>query len=529
MRAALSAILLALSFAVSTAHAQASRVPSGPRFDIARYAVDGVTLIPAASIDRALKPFTGNQRDFGTIQQALRAIEKAYADAGYTAVQVLLPEQELRNGEVRLVVKELKLGKLTVEGNKFFDEENIRRSLPDLKPGVAPNVDAIARNLRTANESPAKNTTILLRSSEQEDSIDAVARVVDQKQWRGAVTVDSTGTPSTGMLRLGVSAQHANLFNRDQVLSAQYITSPAYPSRVSIVGLGYHVPLYRLGDSLDLAYVYSDVNSGQVATSAGNFAISGGGHFYSARYNYNLPRRGNWDQRFIVGIDWREYSNSVLFNNTPGSTVPDQTVHPVSVGYSARRRTQQDDLSLFLTALRNIPGGSDGDAAAFNRSRAGADAAYTIWRFSASYLRVLPKDWQARVAVNGQLTNDALVAGEQFGLGGMDSVRGFIEREIANDRGVRSGLELYTPELPWGAEQGFRTRALGFVDYGHMSRIRPLPGEVASESVAGYGLGLRSAYGQSMNIRLDLGRVYQGGGLQNPGDTRLHGVISMFF
>ncbi|MBL8533581.1 MAG: hypothetical protein JNL33_06985, partial [Betaproteobacteria bacterium] len=59
MRAALSAILLALSFAVSTAHAQASRVPSGPRFDIARYAVDGVTLIPAASIDRALKPFTG--------------------------------------------------------------------------------------------------------------------------------------------------------------------------------------------------------------------------------------------------------------------------------------------------------------------------------------------------------------------------------------------------------------------------------------------------------------------------------------
>ena len=57
MRAALSAILLALSFAVSTAHAQASRVPSGPRFDIARYAVDGVTLIPAASIDRALKPW----------------------------------------------------------------------------------------------------------------------------------------------------------------------------------------------------------------------------------------------------------------------------------------------------------------------------------------------------------------------------------------------------------------------------------------------------------------------------------------
>lgn len=62
-----------------------------------------------------------------------------------------------------------------------------------------------------------------------------------------------------------------------------------------------------------------------------------------------------------------------------------------------------------------------------------------------------------------------------------------------------------------------------------MSRIRPLPGEVASESIAGYGLGLRSAYRDNVNFRLDLGRVYQGGGLQNPGDTRLHGVVSMFF
>ncbi len=530
-RIAALCVLCLLGLGQPAAAAQNSGASGGPRFDIKRYVVDGATLIPAAKVRAALEPYTGRQRDFNAVQNALKALEKAYADAGYTAIQVVLPEQELRDGEVRLQVRELKIGKLTVEGNKHFDEANVRRSLPALAPGVSPNVDIVARNLRTANESPAKNTTVLLRTGEEEGTVDAVARVVDQKPWRGAVTLDSTGTPSTGMLRLGFSAQHANLFNRDQVLSAQYITSPAYPNRVSIVGLGYHVPLYGRGDSLDFAYVYSDVDSGLVTTQPGSiFGISGSGQFYSGRYNLNLPRRGNWDQKFVFGVDWREFSSNVFAQGFGGpSLVSDITVHPASAGYVGRRKTQTDDLSLFFTVARNIPGGPDGDAAAFARSRTGAHAAYTLWRVGGSYLRVLPRDWQARVSTSAQFTADRLVPGEQFGLGGMDSVRGFLEREIANDRGIRSGIEIYTPDLNLGADAGFRSRALAFFDYGYMARNGALPNEIRAESISSFGLGLRAFYRDVMSLRIDFGRVHQGGGLQNTGDMRLQGTVSMFF
>ncbi|MEI7970194.1 MAG: ShlB/FhaC/HecB family hemolysin secretion/activation protein [Betaproteobacteria bacterium] len=513
----------------SMCHAETPTTPSNPRFDILRYAVDGVTLLSPSKIEAALQPLTGRQQDFGTVQKAMMALEKAYAAAGFTAIQVSLPEQELRDGEVRLQVRELRLGQLSIEGNRFFDESNVRASLPALKPGAAPNVDAVARNLRTANENPSKGTTVILSSGRTDGTVDATARIVDQQSWRAALTVDSTGTPSTGILRTGVSAQHANLFNRDHVISGQYITSPAYPNRVSIVGLGYHVPLYSAGDSVDYAYVFSDVDSGQVSTAGGNFAISGGGHFHALRYNLNLPRSGNWDRKFQFGLDWREYTNSVRFNGAPGSQVPDQTVHPWSIGYSARYRTRQDDLSLFLSVYRNVPGGPDGDAAAFNRSRQGADSVYTIWRFAGAYLRTLPKDWQVRTSVSGQYTSDLLVAGEQFGIGGMDSVRGFLEREVANDRGVRAGLELYSPDLGLGLEHGFRTRVLGFADYGYVARNRPLPGEVTAETISSYGLGMRSSYRDLLNVRLDVGQVHQGGGTQRQGDTRLQGVVSLVF
>lgn len=527
-------LCMAVLFA-STSPAGAQSSSTGPRFDIRRYAVEGVTLVAPAKIKAALEPFTGRQRDFGTVQGALRALERVYAEAGYTTVQVVLPEQELREGEVRLQVRELRVGKLTVEGHRKFDEENIRRSLPALAPGVVPNVDRIARNLRTANESPAKNTTVLLRTGEEDGTVDAVARVVDQKPWRGAVTLDSTGTPTTGILRLGLSAQHANLFNRDQVLSAQYITSPAHPSRVSIVGLGYHVPLYALGDSLDFSYVFSDVDSGLVSTAAGAFNISGSGQFYSGRYNFNLPRRGNWDQRIVFGADWREFSSNVVSGGTALST-PDLALHPLSVGYVGRRKTQGNDLSLFLTAARNLPFGSDGSASALTQpgARPLGDPHYTLWRYGTSFFQALPRDWQARAAVSGQHTVDALVAGEQWAVGGMDSVRGFLEREIPNDRGVRSSVELYTPEFGLGDETPLRSRALIFYDYGYAARNRASAGEVRAESIASYGLGLRAFYRDSASVRLDFSRVAQGGGNQgglgqSTGDLRLQGSLSVFF
>lgn len=531
MKTCLAWVALAVALGPLSSRAQSSAVPEGPRFDIVRYVVEGNTLLPAASIDRALAAFTGQKKAFATIQQALAALTKAYAVAGYSAVQVSIPEQEIRNGDVRFQVRELKLGQVVVEGNTHFGGDNIRRSLPALIPGASPNVDHVARNLLTANENASKQTQVVLRAGEADGTVDAVAKVRDQNPLRFGVGIDTTGTPSTGILRASVAAQHSNMFDRDQALSAQYITSTEYPSRVSIVGLGYRIPLYQLGDSVEFAYVYSDVNSGSVNTSAGKFGISGSGNFYTARYNFNLPRTTEFDQRFIFGADWREYRNDVRFAGAAGSLVPDITVHPLSVAWSGRWRDRDQDLSGFLSAYHNIAGGSDGDQAAFNKpgARPGAATNYTLYRFAASYTRQLPRDFQVRVGANAQMTNDMLVNGEQFGVGGMDSVRGFTEREVASDRGMRTSLEGYSPDFGTRLRPGVSARALVFFDYGQVKRNGALPGEKPSEAISSAGVGLRLFYGTNMSLRLDYGTVLQPGGVQGRGDQRLQGAFSWLF
>ncbi|MGH8671098.1 MAG: POTRA domain-containing protein, partial [Burkholderiales bacterium] len=228
-----------------------------PRFAIERYEVVGNTLLKADAISKVLAPFTGGQRDFGDVQRALDALQQAYVDAGFGVVQVTLPEQELEAGVVQFQVAEAVLGTVSVEGNKIFDAQNIRASLPAVLEGRAPNTREIGANLKIANENPAKKTSVLLKPSATEGEIDATVRVVDENPVKWGLTLDNTGSPATGQSRIALSYQHANLFNRDQVLNLQAVTSPQNFKGVTIFGAGYHVPLYQLGASLDLFAGYA--------------------------------------------------------------------------------------------------------------------------------------------------------------------------------------------------------------------------------------------------------------------------------
>ncbi len=105
------------------------------RFNITGFDVQGNSLLSAAKVDSLLAPYTGTAKDFADVQHALEALEKAYRDIGYGAVQVMLPEQELEQGVVHFKVTEPIIRTVQVEGNKFHDDANIKASLPFLKEG----------------------------------------------------------------------------------------------------------------------------------------------------------------------------------------------------------------------------------------------------------------------------------------------------------------------------------------------------------------------------------------------------------
>jgi hemolysin activation/secretion protein len=437
-RLALAALVLAPLLAFAQPKPPADDTP---RFEIRRFNFEGATLISRERLDARTAAFVGPGKTFADVQRALEAVERAYSEAGFSAVQIVLPEQELERGEIRFQVTEAKVGRVVVEGNKFFDEANIRASVPALTPGRSPNIDHIARNLRVANENPAKQATVLLRSGQEEGTVDAVVRVVDENASRRSITVDNTGTHQSGVLRVGFGYQHANALGKDHVLTLQYVTAPyddhvnhkgepdrlgVLPSRkVTILGVGYRIPLYREGDSIDLSWGWSNVNSGVVANL---FTIAGVGGLFGARYTANLDKIGDYDHRLVFGFDYRSYNNKGVRPafGEPIQLIPDIVVHPLSVTYSGVYRRQDSETAFSLGVSHNYPGGNDGRGIAFCTSRFTgefcAKANYTVWKWSINHNQVLVGDAQLRLGMNGQQTRDMLVSGEQFGIGGADSV-----------------------------------------------------------------------------------------------------------
>ncbi|MEI6704013.1 MAG: POTRA domain-containing protein, partial [Deltaproteobacteria bacterium] len=55
-----------------------------PQFTIKRFKLEGNSILEPAQVTSILDPYTGPQRDFGDIQQAMEQLEHAYRDRGYT-------------------------------------------------------------------------------------------------------------------------------------------------------------------------------------------------------------------------------------------------------------------------------------------------------------------------------------------------------------------------------------------------------------------------------------------------------------
>ena len=499
-----------------------------PRFDIKRFEVVGSGKVPADRLAAALAPFTGAGRRFSDIESAVQAVRDVYASASITAVEVLIPEQTLEGGVVKLEVEELKVARVEINGAQARSRENVLRAVPGLSQGITPVDTELSAELRLANENPGRQMQVTFRT-EDDGSLTGVLRVADRSPWTTQLSLDNTGSETTGKLRAGLTVQHANLLDRDIVGAAQVQTSPGHVSDVKIGFASLRVPLYPLGLMLETTAVHSSVDSGTVKTAAGDYLLSSRGDSFSLRLTRLLPRWGAVDHRVSIGQDWRQVDSQVTSVNGGPSLVPDIELRPVTLSYSLSWR--EDTRSVFgqLSLSRNLPAGGRSAESVFQETglRAGANPRYTIKRASAGFATNLGA-WTLSAQWNGQWTDDALVSAELFGIGGEGSIRGFNGRLASADQGQRLGLELQSPVKTWalGAVGPLSGAWVLFAEAGEVRRNLPQANEKVRTALAGAGLGVRLTWRESLALRADVGVVTRGAGLAPRGDRFVHLALS---
>ena len=344
--------------------------------------------------------------------------------------------------------------------------------------------------------------------------------------------------------------QNANLFNRDHTLTLAYTTSADAPAgvKVDIFSVGYRIPLYALGDSLDFIYGKSSVNTPSSSpTLGGALGIVGKGDVFGARWNHYFARRGEYTSKLIYGFDYKYINARCTTGGNPASIDPPTppiascvpyTTRPLSLTYSGQRLSpgQMLDYSIGVAHnlalgthyynLNNFASGVTDRYSYLTPGNRGTRDDFNIVRLGGSYLKAFQTDWQLRVAASGQYAGNPLVTAEQLGLAGSTAVRGFNERAVSTDSGYFANAEIYTPELAKATGARGSLRALAFYDFAH-GYNHNVPADSLTPtniSIASVGAGVRYSLGKDFSLRFDLAQVVDAGppNTKNRGDWRGH-------
>ncbi|MFC0168153.1 ShlB/FhaC/HecB family hemolysin secretion/activation protein [Pseudoduganella danionis] len=491
----------AINSAVLTSLCAALAAPvQAGEFTIQRFVFEGAQTLDPAQLQTLVLPYTGSQRQVEDVQRAAAAVKAAYVAAGYPILQVYAPEQTLEQGVVVLRISEGVLDKVDVIGAQAYSAQNIRASLPPLREGQAPNTAALVAAVLLANDNPAKQVAVNFSAGSKPGLVDAQIAVEEDKISKFGVLLDNAGNAATGRERIGLSYQHANLFERDHVLSLQAMTSVQQPDKAASITGAYRVPFYASGLTLDLVSAYSD-NKSDVASAAGPLFFSGKGLYLGMRLNQTLRSLGEYRHKLIYGLDYKDFKNSCSIAGTVLDNCGTITGRPLSISYLGQVARPAYQLGAGVSYFRNLPGGVHGQAERYGNHARNWQAVR-----ASAFLNLPLADWQWRTTVNGQYSSSTLIPSEQFGAGGAASVRGYDERTAAGDRGLGVNLELMTPELlpsADGARRRHSLRTLLFYDAAWLRNSDNSP--LAASHLASVGLGLRYSLDKAFSLRCDAG------------------------
>lgn len=483
----------------SAAGSAAAAAPAGtPRFSIWEYVVDGNTVLSVTDVEEAVYPFLGESKTATDVDQARDALERAYQARGYQTVQVEIPKQGVEAGIIHLQVVENPVRRLRVVGAQYHSPALINEMAPSVAEGAVPNLGQLQHDMIALNQQPDMKVTPKLTPSSVPDALDVDLDVEDHLPLHGSLEINNQHNQDTTPLRAIGSLRYDNLWQLGHSLSLSYQVTPENPNDAKVLSANY---LARVPDTPVSLLGYAVKSDSSVAALAGTDVV-GRGYIFGARAIVNLPGGGDFYQSLTAGFDRKDLTQNVVTGGVPNNSPV--LYYPATVGYTATKdpsgNTTQGDASVNFA----VPGiGSSSPN--FDAQRFQALRQYFYFKASLSHLQQLPLGLSVYAKAEGQITPDALLSSEQFSIGGVNSVRGYLEAERLGDYGGRGTIELRSAALGRALSRGIGDMTVFVFADGAAAFIRePLPDEQTSFGLASVGVGMRLAAFERLNASADV-------------------------
>ena len=477
---------------------------------IREYRVTGSQSLPPVEVQEAVYPFLGPGRTPADVEQARAALEKAYQDKGYKAATVSVPEQSGRGGIVLLEVREGTVGRLRVKNARYFLPAAMKAQARSLAEGKVIDFNGVQRDIVSLNQHPDRRVEPKLNPTDKPGVYDIELLVKDKSPLHGSVELNNRYSANTPELRLSGALSYGNLWQLGHTVGTSFQISPEDLAKVKVFTAYY---LARFPGIDWLSVLVQGVKQNSDVSTLGGVAVAGRGEIIGARAIATLPGRPGFYHSLTAGMDYKHFDQDV----TVGLTTDKTPIHyyPLSLNYSATwvGKKSLTEFNAGITAgLRGM--GSRGRN--FERNRFGSDGNFFYFRGDLSRTQQLPYGLALFCKIQGQAAGAPLVNSEQFGGGGLNTARGYLEAEALGDNAIFGTLELRSPSFLTATRKvgegenateestGNEWRFYAFGDMGTLTSHEPLPDQESSFNLASIGIGSRCQLFDHFNGSVDL-------------------------
>lgn len=461
----------------------------------------GSTVFTEAELDEITKNFTGTAVTFSQLLAARSAITQHYIDKGYITSGAYLPaNQEVGNGIVTLQVIEGKLQAIEISGNTHLKSSYVRDRL---QRGADPplNVNELLEAMRLLQIDPliANLAAELTAGSEPGLSILQV-EVEEAPTFDVQLALDNQRSGSIGSIQRQIVASEANLFGFGDAIQLGYANTDGSNE----VSFNYTFPVNARNGTISTGF--TQVWSRVIEEPFDILNIEGTSRDLSL--TFRQPVIQTPEKELALGIALGRQESETFLGGRFG--IPRGPLDNLS-GSDNEGRTEITQLRLFqewtkrgndsVLALRSELGiGLDALA---TRNPTPPDGLFWLWRGQAQWVKQLAPNTLLLLRSNVQFADRALVPLQQFGLGGLNSIRGYPQNLLLVDNGLFGSAELRVPLARFGNNQEGLLQLTPFFDVGQ--GWNNAKNQDDAKTLAAVGLGVRWQWSDTLSAHLDWG------------------------
>lgn len=458
----------------------------GMSVSVKTFKLAGNSLLSTAQLLPQLGEFLNRPLGFEGLQLAADAVAAAYREAGWL-VRVYLPEQDVSEGEVSLQVVEASFAGVRVDGEPSQRvPQKLLESyfLSDQAVGAPLNANRLDRALLLVDDLPGISVSGALAAGEQEGQTALVLQTTDEALVYGDVSLDNTGSVSTGKRRLSANLSVNSPFSGGDLFSLNALRT--HGSRYGRVA--YTFPLGQ--DGLRLGLNASDMRYEVIAGDNVSADVKGSSGSKSLDLNYPWMRSRQLNVYLSAGIDDKSF-----FNEAGGKVPSDYASRSARFGVSGNWFDGWGGGGANSASLQLIDGHLFKMAA--HTALKTIDRDFSKLNYSLSRQQSINNEHSLFFMLSGQQASQLLDSSERFYVGGPSSVRAYPSSEHGGDRG-----HLLSLEWRWRLDTQWVFTA--FTDQGRVRQLidKVNPGDGEALSLRGRGLSVSWAGPQGISTKL---------------------------